>query len=254
MASTDSSRFANYNSRSANPLYHFLYGLRFSLAGWGLLFRTPSLFALSLIPIALTLILLGALAGGVAWAVGRMFAGDPVLFGEPLRQAAQAIAFVAALFAGFLLYVPLARVLLAPFSEALSRKAHAVVYGVALPDARLGWMRAMWEGAKLVTLQLVFAIMVLLLSLFIPIIGPIIGLIAGAIFCGMDYLDVPLSVRSLTMKKKFGVLWRNKSLALGFGAAGYLLLLIPVINLFSIPVGVLGATMITGRIERESNL
>ena len=252
MSSTDSSRFADYNPRAANPLYHFIYGLRFSLAGWGLLFRNPALFALSLIPIALTLVMLGALAGGVAWAVGRMFAGDPVLFGEPLRRAAQAIAFVAALFAGFLLYVPLARVLLAPFSEALSRKAHAVAYGIALPDARLDWMRAMWEGAKLVALQLVFAIIVLLLSLFVPVIGPIIGIIAGAVFCGMDYLDVPLSTRGLTMQKKLGVLWHNKSLALGFGAAGYVLLLIPIINLFSIPVGVLGATLITGRLERDS--
>jgi uncharacterized protein involved in cysteine biosynthesis len=47
------------------------------------------------------------------------------------------------------------------------------------------------------------------------------------------------------------VIWRNKSLAIGFGAAAYLLLLIPVVNLLSLPVGVIGATLLTDALESD---
>lgn len=249
-----SSRFATYNSRAANPLYHFIYGLRFYFAGWSLLFRHPPLLGLSVIPIALTVLILGAIAFGSVWAVGRMFPdGEPHL-GASLRMLLQATVLLLVLFAGFLLYLPLARVLLAPFSEALSRRAHAIIHGNTLGPSNLGALRAMWEGAKLVALQIVVAIPALLLSLFVPVIGPVIGITLGGVFCSMDYLDVPLAVRGLPLRRKLAIWRQHKSLALGFGAVGYLLLLIPVINLFSLPAGIIGATMLAGRIERDHGI
>ncbi len=249
-----SSRFATYNSRAANPLYHFIYGVRFYLAGWSLLFRHPSLIGFSIIPILLTVVLLGALTVGSVWAVGQFFADSSPLFGDSLRLLAQAAVLLFVLFAGFLLYLPLARVLLAPFSEALSRRAHAIIHDSALGPSNLGAVRAMWEGAKLVALQIVVAVLALIVSLFIPVIGPVIGLVLGSIFCSMDYVDVPLSARGLPLRRKLSIWWRHKSLALGFGSVGYLLLLVPGINLFSLPAGIIGATLLTGRIERDHEI
>ena len=48
-----------------------------------------------------------------------------------------------------------------------------------------------------------------------------------------------------------GLIWRNKSLALGFGAAAYLMLLIPVINMLALPIGVIGATLLIDALEFE---
>jgi uncharacterized protein involved in cysteine biosynthesis len=53
------------------------------------------------------------------------------------------------------------------------------------------------------------------------------------------------------LRKKLGMIWRNKSLALGFGAAAYLMLLIPVINLLALPVGVVGATLLIDSLPDE---
>jgi uncharacterized protein involved in cysteine biosynthesis len=51
------------------------------------------------------------------------------------------------------------------------------------------------------------------------------------------------------LRAKLGVIWRNKFLAVGFGAAAYLTLLIPVINMLALPVGVVGATLLIDSLE-----
>ncbi len=213
-----------------------------------MLLRHPALLGLSLIPILLTVVLLLSLAFGVVWLVGQMVSDA---LGENLRVFAQTLIFVVALLAGYFLYLPVARVLLAPFAEALSRKAHAMNAGAANYQSDLGWARAMWEGLKLVMLQLVIAIFVLALSIAFPPVGAPIGIAVAVFLCGLDFFDIPLSARGMRLRKKLGVIWRNKSLAIGFGAAAYLLLLIPVVNLLSLPVGVIGATLLTDALERD---
>lgn len=232
----------NYDHRVANPFYHLGWGVRFFFAGLRMLFRHRALFGLSLIPILLTVVLLFSLAAGSAWLIGRMIADA---LGDDLRIFAQALIFVLALLIGYFLYLPLARVLLAPFAEALSRKAHAINRGAAVRQSDPGWARAMWEGLKLVMLQATIAMIVVALGLIFPPVGMPIGVAVAIFLCGLDFFDIPLSTRGLRLRKKLDVIWRNKSLAIGFGAAAYLTLLIPVVNLLSLPVGVIGATLLT---------
>jgi CysZ protein len=235
-----------YDHRLANPLYHLAWGVRFFFAGLRMLFRHPALLGLSLIPILLTVVLLLGLAFGIAWLVGGMIADA---LGGDLRVFARALIFALALLAGYFLYLPVARVLLAPFAEALSRRAHAINSGAAIRQSDLGWARAMWEGLKLVMLQLVIAICVVALSIAFPPVGAPVGIAVAVFLCGLDFFDIPLSARGLRLRKKLGVIWRNKSLAIGFGAAAYLMLLLPVVNLLSLPVGVIGATLLTDALE-----
>jgi len=234
----------NYDNRVSNPLYHIVWGVRFFFLGIRTLVRNPVLLSLSLIPMLLTLALLLGLAVAGAWVVGR-FLGDALA--ADLRIVAQVLMFLLALLIAYFLYLPIARVLLAPFAEALSRRAHAINTGQAAGANNLGWARAMWEGLKLVAFQAVIALAALVLGLAFPPVG-----IAVAIFLGgLDFFDVPLSTRGLRLRKKLGMIWRNKSLALGFGVATYLLLLIPVINMLALPVGVVGATLLTDSLPDE---
>lgn len=239
-----------YNPHAASPLYHIAWGVRFFFAGLRMLFKHPSLFGLSLIPMAITVVLLVSLALGCAWLVGDLIEGA---MGEELRVFAQALVFVLALLLGYFLYLPLARVLLAPFSEALSRKAHAINSGGGKYQSSLGWARAMLEGLKLVALQAMIVLVALALSLIFPPVGAPIGIAVAVLMCGLDFCDVPLSACGMPLRKKLGVIWRHKSLALGFGLAAYLMLLIPVINLLCLPVGVIGATLLTDQIEESEH-
>jgi len=212
------------------------------------LIRNPDLLGISLIPILLTLVLLLSLATGSAWIVGWLF--GPSL-GVGLRLVAQILIFMLALWIAFFLYLPVARVLLAPFAEALSRRTHAINTGQTVRQNNQGWGRAMREGLKLVVFQLVVALAALALGLAFPPLGAPIGVAVAIFLGGLDFFDVPLSTRGLRLRRKLGVIWRNKSLALGFGGAAYLMILIPAINMLALPVGVIGATLLTDSLPDE---
>lgn len=241
----------DYNPRTANPFYHIAWGFRFFLAGGRTLIRHPDLLALSMIPILLTLVLLVALALAGAWIVGRIFAD---LIGSDLRLFAQTLTFVLALLIAYFLYLPAARVILAPFAEALSRKTHVIHNGDSVRMNNLGWARAILEGLKLVVFQLLVALAALLFGLFFPPVGAPVGVAVAIFLCGLDFLDIPLSTRGLWLRRKLGVIWRNKFLAVGFGAAAYLMLLIPVFNMLALPVGVIGATLLIDSLEADEKI
>jgi CysZ protein len=239
----------NYDHRVTKPLYHVAWGVRFFFSGLRMLIRHPALLGLSLIPILLTVVLLFSLAAGSVWLIGRMLPG--AIDGD-LRLFARTLIFVLALLLGYFLYLPAARVLLAPFAEALSRKARVINTGAAIRQSDLGWARAMWEGLKLVMFQTTIVLAALVLALIFPPVGAPVGIVAAIFLCGLDFFDVSLSARGLRLRRKLWVIWRNKSLAIGFGAAAYLMLLIPLVNLLSLPVGVVGATLLIDALEGDS--
>jgi CysZ protein len=234
-----------YDPRAANPLYHFLFGVRFFFAGTGMLLRHPRLLGLAVVPILLTLFAVLGIAFGLAAFVGSWVAET----GAQLRLLVQAVVFLLALFLGYLIYLPLARIFLAPVSEVLSRRAWALAGSPSVERIEVGILRAMWEGAKLVSLQLVVMGFALLMGFVFPPVGVPLGVFLTLCVSGVDFLDVPLSLRGLPLRRKLGVLWRNKAVALGFSAACYLLLLVPFVNLLVLPVGVIGATVLVSRLD-----
>ena len=86
----------------------------------------------------------------------------------------------------------------------------------------------------------------------LPPLGGPIGVAAAVIFAGLDYLDVTAPARGSTLGRKLAPLWRHKALALGFGLASYCLLLIPLVNLLSLPVGVIGATRLVAELDEPA--
>ena len=199
----------------------------------------------------LTFAALIALVFGCVWFTARLSETTLLTLSPNVLALAQAVILLLALFLSYLLYLPLARVLLAPFSEAISRRT-SMILGVSSLNKTLGWRHAMWEGAKLVMMQVVIGLSALALGLLLPPIAAPLGLTVAICFVSLDYLDVPLSVRGLPLKEKIRLLRRNKALTAGFGVAGYLMLIIPVVNLLSLPVGVIGATLLVNRLKEES--
>lgn len=212
-----------------------------------MLFRNSGLIALSLIPVLLTVVLLLLLTVGSAWLVGQFVSG---WFVDDLKVLAQIATLVLALLLSYFLYLPLARVLLAPFAEAISRKTHHLYTGKSGFGADVNWLRAMKEGLKIAVLHVVVGGLALALNI-IPPIGPVIGVVIAIALCGLDFLDVPLSARGISFRNKLGIVWQNKAAAFGFGAASYLMLLIPGVNLLSLPVGVIGATLLTDQLDLD---
>ncbi|MBK9313998.1 MAG: EI24 domain-containing protein [Acidobacteria bacterium] len=240
-----------YNPDSGNVFYHVRWGIRFFFMGFRLLTRHASLMGLSLIPILFTIVVLFSLAAGSAWLIGEAFA---VSFVDEVRLVMQALIFVVALALGYFLYMPLARVLLAPLSEMLSRRTHLINTGQAGFGTAPSWKRAMIEGLKLITFQVAIIISVLITGFLFPPAALPAGFVLATFLAGLDFLDVPLSARGILLRKKLRVLWNNKSLAIGFGLAAHLMLIIPGVNLVLLPAGVIGATLLSDALEANSRI
>lgn len=235
-----------------NPFVRFFQGIGAYLNGFGLLVRYPRLFALALIPILLTVVVLLGLAGGSAWLIGRWLQASQMLAADG-QLLIQVLVFLLVLFVMYLVYLPLTRVFLAPFSEKLSRKTSELTGANSLAKHELGFFKSIWEGLKLVAFQLVLVVAVLLLTIILPPLGVPLGVFVTICFCGIDFLDVPLSMRGLSLRQKLHFLWRSRARILGFAVAGYLLLHIPIVNLLVLPVGVIGATLLVNKVVSESS-
>lgn len=234
-----------------NPIARFFQGSNLFFHSLGLLLRYPSLFALALIPILLTVVALLGLAGGSAWIIGRWLQQSQLLAADG-QVLIQALVFLLVLFVMYLVYLPLTRVFLAPLSEKLSHKTSVLTGANAGAKNELGFFRSIAEGLKLVAVQLVLVGLVLLLTIFLPPVGVPLGVIVTILFCGIDFLDVPLSMRGYSMREKARFLWQQRALALGFAVAGYLLLHIPIFNLLVLPMGVVGATLLVNQVASGS--
>jgi CysZ protein len=214
------------------------------------LVRNVDLLTLSMIPMLLTLVLLMTLIIGSAWMVWRLI-GDAARV--EIRIAAEVLMVLLTFVIAYFLYLPVARVLLAPFAEALSGRTRAISAGRKIPQYNQKWGRAMLEGLKMVIFQASVTLAALAFGLAFPPVGAPIGIVVAIFLGGLDFFDVPLSTRGLRLRNKLEVIWRNKSLAIGFGAAAYLMLIIPVINMLALPVGVVGATLLIDALEFEDD-
>lgn len=92
----------------------------------------------------------------------------------------------------------------------------------------------------------------LMVVFFIPIINiaaPFLWLLFGAWMVALEYFDIPAENRKLTLDQTRQILRDRKFFALGFGTAGSILLLIPILNLLVVPVAVIGATIAWGTLQ-----
>ncbi len=228
-----------------NPISKFLLGIRHYLSGLKRLLIYPSLLVLAIVPILLTLVTLLFFAGGGAWLIGSWMGNRFSLSSDSL-VVMQALTFLIIIFVTLWIYLPLTRIFLAPISEQLSAKTFKLHGEMQPSDREVNFAHAMWEGVKLVALQLIVLGMALLLSFIFPPISPILVLIT-IIFVGMDFLDVPLSLRGLNTGEKLTFYWNNRAMFLGFSFAGYVMLHIPLVNVLTLPVGIIGGTMLVMR-------
>lgn len=227
-----------------NPAVDFVRGVGFYVSGVKMLRRHPSLLAISLVPIGATVLLLLGLATGAAWGIGELTSG---LLAGPWRHLAEAIVLILALLVGWFIYLPLARILLAPFAESLSRRTTRLISGepiITTDNGTHGWLRAFGEGAKLVTLQIVITLAGMVIGAAFPPVAIPIGLTLGVVMASLDFIDVPLSVRGWSLRQKLALLVTHKALTAGFGAAAFATLFIPGLNLLLLPAGIVGATVL----------
>ncbi len=109
------------------------------------------------------------------------------------------------------------------------------------PDMSFMWsiVVAIWfEVRKIVLLILIWLIGVLIE--FIPVVGPLLGLVWVLIGSGfttlLDYTDVAMGRRNMTLRERVALFWAHLPEVIGFALAVTPFVSFPVINIFSIPL------------------
>lgn len=230
----------------------FLRGLGLPVRAFALILRTPRLLALSLGSGAVTAATLVGLALG-AWPLGQHLAGRLLEADAGWRHAAAV--GLGALFALVLwgvgaLTVP--NLLLAPLQDPLSEATEARLGDFTAPPFSWG---AVLRGTReslahtLLRLSLMLAGLALLFPLhLVPVAGSGLWVALSSVWSmywlAVEHLSNPMARHLRPFGQVVAVLRRRLALALGFGAALWVLLWVPVVNCFLMPVAVVAGTLL----------
>jgi len=141
---------------------------------------------------------------------------------------------------------------LAPLEDTLVAATESAVGAPPAPPAGIAGaagqaISAVARTAIRVTILLLVQALVLALQLLLPAAAPLwaaAGVGWTALFACAEYLDPPLARRGGSFVEVRRVLARRTALALGFGLSVTVLLWVPLLNLFLLPLAVVAGTLL----------
>jgi CysZ protein len=235
-----------------------LAGVGYLGRGFGMWVTSPRLMLLGAIP---------AVVVGAVYLVGIVFLvinldslviwATPFANGwaEPLAvssriAAALILVIIAALLAVYT-FTAVTLIVGDPFYERIWRAVETRL-GDAPGEVKQSLLRAIGRGLGDGIRLLVPAIGVGVLLLacgFIPVVGPVIGAILGALFGGwllaVELTGFAFDARGYTLRERRRALRARRPVAVGFGAASYLVFLVPFAAVVAMPAAVAGAAMLS---------
>jgi CysZ protein len=148
-----------------------------------------------------------------------------------------------------------------PFLDALSERIEAIATGQPQPSFSLkramsATVMAVWDLVWGVFYWIVVNVPLALIGL--TGVGAVPASIASFIFSALllahEFVGLALSRRFVGYRARFGVVWRNRWVCLGFGSACMALLLVPGLNLVLLPVAATGGTLLYCDLLRDQRL
>ena len=234
--------------RPLTPFVRFLAGVSYVPGGALFLIRKPALWPVALAPlIAAGLLLMIGVFSGAFWA-GRV---EQALYGGGLRSIPSWLSFVVAtglwagsISAGAILALAIAFALIGPFFEKLSQKVEE------LSGLRVRGSKGLhWEILQSFKTAAYFALsapLAILLGL-VPFLGPFLALALMAHRLAFQNTDAILLRRDMGFLARQAFHRRFGPECLGFGLGA--VLLFPLMNIFAVPVFVVGATRLVNDLE-----
>ena len=244
--------------------------IREFLTGVGLLFRgfatwrtAPGRMALGLIPAVIVgavlttgLVILLINMEGVVAALTPFADNWDAVWRDVLRAAASVALLIAAILLITLTFTTLTLIVGQPFYELVWR--HAESRFGPIPDRAPGFWRSVGLGILGGLRMLVPAVLVgvLLFALgLVPVVGTVLAAVLGAFVGGwlltLELTGLAFDARGLTFRERRTALRSRRPLVLGFGAATYLLFLVPLGAVMVMPAAVAGSVLLTRRVLGE---
>lgn len=248
------------------PAREFAAGVRILFRGLTVWATAPGLMVLGMLPALIVgaafvagLVALGVNIEGIAgWMTPFANTWD-----EPLRTGTRVVAALATFGVAILvivyLFTTLSLIIGQPFYERIWLHVERR-FGPA-PENPLGFWRALWRGlgaaVRLVLPTILLGIAVFVIG-FVPLVGQFIGVVLGALLGGwllaLELTGLAFDARGMTFRERRAALRSRRAAATGFGAAVYLVFLLPLGAVIMMPAAVAGATMLARRALGEPDV
>jgi CysZ protein len=237
----------------------FFTGMRYLFRGFGAVFSfRRDLWVWALVPVVICAVLYAATFLGIAFSLDDILEWIlPPVEGSALWKAVMVILWIVLMaglvVAGYFIFIPVMAVVSAPFNEVLSEKVEKLLLGRDPPPFRLRkFLKELTRTILLEVVKLVIFVLImtplLILYFVIPVAGPVIFILAGgfitSLYFAYDQLDRSFSRHLFPIGRRLGFVKRFFFRVMGFGTAGFLLLVIPGAIFFVVPAGVAGGTML----------
>jgi len=155
--------------------------------------------------------------------------------------------FLLVLFICYLLFTVFGSLITAPFNEEISQRVEEIVTSSVYSE--LGFWKDAYVSIKGEFQKILFYLIilfVLFLFNFVPVIGNIFSTALGLIFSfyynALDFLDYPLTRKLAAFRHKLRVTQKGGMVTYGFGCAAFLMMFLPVVNVFMKPILVVAGT------------
>ena len=154
----------------------------------------------------------------------------------------------------FFSFTVLGNLIASPFNDILSEKSEEILSGKVADAGSFHLVLFMKETGKTLLneslkISLFVCCMIFLFALnLLPVLGSMLyGALAFLLtvyFLVIEYTGFVFSRKRLTFKNQRKFIKKNRLLCAGFGCGAFILLAIPFVQFFSIPMGVVGATLL----------
>ncbi len=233
-----------------------LGGLWLPLRALGLTLSSGRLFALTAVCAFVTAgVLLGLVLG--LWPLASYLADRVVGAGGWRSVAGTAAAVVTYLVLLVTFGLTLPSLVLAPLTDPLSEAVELALGGFTPPPFQVGrFLRGVWLSARhtLARLALMIAGQVVLFPLgFIPVAGPVLYAVLSVAWSAWwvctEYVSSPAARHLHPVRKVFAAMRQRPFACLGLGLALYLLLWVPVLDVFLVPTAVVAGTLLYRQLD-----
>lgn len=256
------------NGPSSGFLSGFAVGFMRPVEGAGFLLRHRGLKRFAILPLITNIIVYAIVIGLFIWLLASidLQVGPWEFWGPTGRWLSSAldwlldtlkwlIALPLILIICYFTFTIVGFILAAPFNEMLSARVERRLIDPSTTEkeAAPGFIRDTWtslvDSGRILSRQLLWTLLVLPL-IFIPFVGWIPLFAVTGWFTGLGLIDPTLARRRRSRLQKDSVLASRRGEVFGLGVAMELMILVPFVGLFVLPLAVTGGTIAAVQADR----
>ena len=234
----------------------FLSGASFLFRGFYTLLKGGRIRRWAIAPLVLNALLFVVLLAFGVWAAVH-YTGEATgdsWWGSVLQVLAAFGAVAVMVTVTFFTFGMVAALAAAPFNELISQGTERILTGDTgeIRDRAFlsEMLRAGFAALKMFLLEMAVVIPAMVL-LLIPVAGPLLFAVPAGFFMALTYMDYSLDRRKLGVGSKLSFCLKHFAEVMGFGTLVYACMLVPFLNVLTVPVAAVGGTRLFLRLNGD---